>query len=695
MKKIVYLAIILNLVFGIVSPTIVFGAVAVRYPNGTLIRAEGDYKVFAIHNYKKRWLINEAIFNFYRSGRKVKILSKKIVDSIPYNRLIRVRGDAKVYIINEFGYKRHLLSLDLFKPYGLSPADIADISKAEFNNYPDCNILKQVGDPRVYYIEGTIKRWIKDIDVFNENNFKWEALQVGNAQDMGCYQTGPEIAGKIGEPENKLSETPKASVLSISSIVPQRLTNDKSVNVTIAGANFKAGATIKIGINYFAADVNVLSQETISATIPAGIAPGIYDLIIVNSDGSVAVLKNGLSVFLPVPSPTSIPIPVVTPTTSSAPIPAQSPTPTPTPLPTATPCPSISPAPSPAPVSSSSPTPSPTPITSPTPSPSPAPTLNSPYLFLNSMPPNYSISEAEKQKFAQKVLALFSGNEASKALNLAERLRVYYPEGYYVIVKHTNSPSANDFQIWFKNDDIISADVSIHEMTHLEDISCANDFITDSNNQATILELIRNNKTPACYFIEDKEVLFFSDKFKDFAGKDLVKYVGDLTEVDKIYLQTANQDVYTALDEVNAYIKSARVTRAYNYHDEDKVAYSAPLVLSRQLYLLSLHFKNAKENYPGVWNLFVKNKDFAFVLNKIVKMAEAEIRFSEEEKVLVTESVPDFAKTINENMELFNRNKPILDELFSSSGIADLASQDLSYQELKNKGMSFSLTKKP
>ncbi len=300
---------------------------AASYSNGTLIRADGDYKVFVIHNNKKRWLRNEAIFNSYKnSWDKIVVLPKATVDAIPYNNLIRADG-TKVYALNDLGYKRHIFNPDIFDSYGLSWADVADISQTEFSYYPDCNIIRQDGDEKVYYIEGTTRRWIKTIEAFYANNFNWEALQIINAYDMNHYTLGPEITGV----------TPTASP-SIISVTPNRIVNDRETNITIVGDNFKPGATVKIGANYSATNVTVVTKTAVFATVPAGIPPGTYDLSLINPDQTKTTLANGFTFVssTATPAPTSSPTATATPT----PTPATSPTPTPSPGSSPTPTPS-------------------------------------------------------------------------------------------------------------------------------------------------------------------------------------------------------------------------------------------------------------------------------------------------------------------------------------------------------------------
>lgn len=261
------------------------------HPDGTLIRAEGNPKVFIIHHDKKRWLRNEAIFESYKhSWGAVKVLPPSEVNEIPYNNLIRADG-TKVYALNDLGYKRHIFNPDIFNSYNLSWDDVADINQTELENYPDSNLVRQAGDEKVYYIEGTTRRWVKSTDAFNVNNFNWEAVQIINNIDINHYSIGVDVTVNV---QVNIPET-----LSINGITPNQITNNQSTTVTITGNNFQNGATVKIGTSSYATDVNVLNSTTITATIPSGLAVGTYNIIVTNLDNTSATLTNAITVSAP------------------------------------------------------------------------------------------------------------------------------------------------------------------------------------------------------------------------------------------------------------------------------------------------------------------------------------------------------------------------------------------------------------
>jgi len=98
------------LVYYNLNATLVKEAPIPSYPDGTLIRAKGDYKVYIIKGRYKRWIQTPQIFDFYGH-----LSWQKIVEVTPEERdyyitswLVRADNDYKVYEINGDGTKHWL-----------------------------------------------------------------------------------------------------------------------------------------------------------------------------------------------------------------------------------------------------------------------------------------------------------------------------------------------------------------------------------------------------------------------------------------------------------------------------------------------------------------------------------------------------------------------------------------------------------
>lgn len=286
-----------------------------------------------------------------------------------------------------------------------------------------------------------------------------------------------------------------------------------------------------------------------------------------------------------------------------------------------------------------------------------------PAYFINKMKPDYAITEAEEQQFEQNISRLLSGEELVDAKKMIKKVKDYYPEGYFVIVTETiNDP--DEFKTWYDltRGHPSRANTIVHEMTH-----GALDKYT--------------------YWIEDKGITIKNEYYlyqKLFSGEVLLQYIDKPNRIDKIYLEENKQNITVTLDEVNAYIKSVRIQRAYSVHNEAETV-SDPSTLTRQLYILMLHLKHAKEKETAVWNIIVSNKGFAYTMMRVVKMAEAEIKLSRKDI--------DVDKDFESNIKVYNQNKGYLNEYLTASSVKELEDQELSYDELRAFGIDLTLTK--
>lgn len=160
-KLIIFLAI----VFVLITPCFIFAAE--EYPDGALIRAEDDYKIYLVFNGKKRWLKNIDVFNSYGfKWQDIKAVNPATARKMPLNNLVRMEGDIKVYALNDFGYKRHIINPSIFNSYGLKWDDVVTVSAKEIDSYPESYLVRETGNPKVYFLEDNKKRWIDSIESF-------------------------------------------------------------------------------------------------------------------------------------------------------------------------------------------------------------------------------------------------------------------------------------------------------------------------------------------------------------------------------------------------------------------------------------------------------------------------------------------------------------------------------------------------
>ena len=81
----------------------------------------------------------------------------------------------------------------------------------------------------------------------------------------------------------------------MTAISPTSGYNDSETPVTVIGTGFAAGVTVKLGGTALSA-VQVDGPGLISGTVPAGMGPGFYMLVVMNSSGDTATLMNAYEV---------------------------------------------------------------------------------------------------------------------------------------------------------------------------------------------------------------------------------------------------------------------------------------------------------------------------------------------------------------------------------------------------------------
>ncbi len=108
-------------------------------PNGSLIRADGDYKVYVVNGGWRRHIVSSKIFSFYPQFgfNKVKVVSSSILAQYRENGLIRYQAGTKVYSVDESGEKHWLnISAGQFSDSGRAWDSIFVINLSELNFYP-------------------------------------------------------------------------------------------------------------------------------------------------------------------------------------------------------------------------------------------------------------------------------------------------------------------------------------------------------------------------------------------------------------------------------------------------------------------------------------------------------------------------------------------------------------------------------
>jgi len=139
--------------------------------------------------------------------------------SVSDGSLIRAQGDFKVYLID--GNQLRLIpSAQALQDLGYSWSDIQQVDSAFISQYaqgsqlnvgggPTTNgttspcaslpysnnsLLRTTSSPKVYLVDTCQRRWIPTTEVFNANGYQWKDIKETTSADIDLYQDGPTLA---------------------------------------------------------------------------------------------------------------------------------------------------------------------------------------------------------------------------------------------------------------------------------------------------------------------------------------------------------------------------------------------------------------------------------------------------------------------------------------------------------------------
>lgn len=118
-----------------------------------------------------------------------------LLPSYPDGSLLRAMGEEKVYVIHK-GYKRWLPTASIFEMYGhLKLGNVIDVTKEELDYYTESTLVRAYGDERVYEISnGQVKRWLNITgEEFSPSGRKWDSVFIINEKERNYYYPGQDI----------------------------------------------------------------------------------------------------------------------------------------------------------------------------------------------------------------------------------------------------------------------------------------------------------------------------------------------------------------------------------------------------------------------------------------------------------------------------------------------------------------------
>lgn len=165
-----------------------------NFPDGMLIKAEGDSRVYVMHNDKKRWIQTEAIFTSYGfSWANIYELPAGVVNALPYDNLIRVSTTSTIYALNPDGYRRRILNPTVLASYGFDDGDVGEINQFEFARYQETDLVMLAGETGVYSIGS--KSYVGEFDTIVGLGYDPTSVHVINATDFSAYAVSTVAEG--------------------------------------------------------------------------------------------------------------------------------------------------------------------------------------------------------------------------------------------------------------------------------------------------------------------------------------------------------------------------------------------------------------------------------------------------------------------------------------------------------------------
>jgi len=164
-------------------------------PDVKLISAVGDPRVFYLDKGQKRWLRNEPVFASYGLPWD-EIVPVNTADLAVYReaRLLKFAGNERVYFVTGKGLMHHIPTAESFVSYGNQWEDIVEVSVAELQSYEVANLVRKIGDFRVYKVQDGIKYWVQTQEAFKKFGLDPNKILEINDVEFNSYSEGTPLS---------------------------------------------------------------------------------------------------------------------------------------------------------------------------------------------------------------------------------------------------------------------------------------------------------------------------------------------------------------------------------------------------------------------------------------------------------------------------------------------------------------------
>ena len=115
-----------------------------------------------------------------------------------------LKGDSPEIYVLEGGRLRWISSMDAFEHLGLTWQDVHVVEDEFLEKFekgaPIHVLLKCPSSPHIYRVENQVKRWIKDIDTFEDEGHVWEDVRMVSCDYLRSLPDGAPIPEDAGTP---------------------------------------------------------------------------------------------------------------------------------------------------------------------------------------------------------------------------------------------------------------------------------------------------------------------------------------------------------------------------------------------------------------------------------------------------------------------------------------------------------------
>lgn len=161
----------------------------------SLVNVQGMSEIYAIEQGQKHLIPTAEIFYDYGfKPEMVQNISQYQLDKYPRADIIKVKGDKNLYFFTEGGMLRKIVDKKILAIYGDRESDAIEISKKEFNYYPQNQYVFVINplNRDVFLIDGLTKRYVTPMAEMRMG-IRQDQVAPILQEELDFYKTGRPI----------------------------------------------------------------------------------------------------------------------------------------------------------------------------------------------------------------------------------------------------------------------------------------------------------------------------------------------------------------------------------------------------------------------------------------------------------------------------------------------------------------------